>query len=95
MPSIISMKIGFMNIKGQSKLKPDKQMQIEHFLKCYQCDILNLQETDIDSESFAASDFICSNYNIISNNAPSGYGTSCLVKTDYKYENLRCAPKAE
>ena len=90
MPSIISMKIGFMNIKGQSKLKPDKQMQIEHFLKCYKCDILNLQETNIDSESFAASDFICSNYNIISNNAPSGYGTSCLVKTDFKYENLRC-----
>ena len=82
MTSNFSMKVGFMNIKGQSKLKPDKQMQIENFLKCYQCDILNLQETDINSESFTASDYICSNYNIIPNNAPNGYGTSCLVKTE-------------
>ena len=81
--------VGFMNIKGQSGLKPEKQLQIEHFLKCYQCDILCLQETDIDSSSFVASDYITSNYNIIQNNAQNGYGTSCLIKSDYVYENIR------
>ena len=45
--------IGFMNIKGQSQLKTEKQIQIEDFLKKYKCDILNLQETNIEPEDFS------------------------------------------
>ena len=37
-----SLVVAFMNIKGQTKLKIDKQMQIEAFLKFYKCDILHL-----------------------------------------------------
>ena len=72
--------IGFMNIQGQTRLKSDKQMQIESFLKTYNCDILNLQETNIEPDTFSKCDFILSNYNILPNNSTNMYGTSSLVK---------------
>jgi exonuclease III len=51
-----SLKIAFMNIRGQSGLKIDKQLQIESFLKQNHCDILHLQEINIDSDSFSNCD---------------------------------------
>ena len=75
--------IGFINMYGQTGLTCAKQAQIETFLLKQKIDILNLQEIDISSDTFSSCDVICSSYNIISNNAPSKYGTACLVKTDF------------
>ena len=47
-----NIRIGFMNIHGQSGLTESKQAQIESFILKYRLDILNLQEINIDSESF-------------------------------------------
>lgn len=85
-----SLIVGFMNIRGQSKLKIEKQLQIEEFLKCYKCDILHLQETNIDPDSFSTCNYISNNYNILQNNSLSQYGTSSLVKSDFLVENIRC-----
>ena len=71
--------IGFINIRGQSGLSVAKQLQIEAFAKINNCDIINLQEAHIDSESFTSCDFIQSNFNIIENNDDNRYGTASLV----------------
>ena len=41
-----SITIAFMNIRGQSRLSVDKQLQIEDFLKYQKIDIAHLQETN-------------------------------------------------
>ena len=85
-----SLVVAFMNIKGQTKLKIDKQMQIEAFLKFYKCDILHLQESNIESDTFSTCDFITSSYNIELNNSPTLYGTASLIKSTLTYENIKC-----
>ena len=85
-----SLIVGFLNIRGQSKLYIEKQLQIEEFLKRYKCDILNLQEVNIDHETFSNCHSISSNYNILQNNSITQYGTASLVKNDLVVENIRC-----
>ena len=76
--------IAYMNIRGQSGLKIEKQLQIEEFVKRFKCDILHLQESNIEDETFSTCNYICSNYNILQNNNLSQYGTSSLVKSELK-----------
>ena len=45
--------IAYMNIKGQTGLDIVKQVQIEHFMKHYDIDILHCQEVNIDGDSFS------------------------------------------
>ena len=85
-----SINVGFMNIRGQSKLNIEKQLQIEDFLKQQKCDILHLQETNIEHETFSTCSYLSNNYNILQNNSLSQYGTSSLVKTEFIVENVRC-----
>ena len=85
-----SLIVGFMNIRGQSKMKIEKQLQIEEFLKHNKCDILHLQETNIEPETFSTCNYISNNYNILQNNRISQYGTSSLVRSDFLVENIRC-----
>ena len=85
-----SLTVGFINIRGQSKLNIEKQLQIEDFLKRYKCDILHLQETNIENETFSSCCYISNNYNIIHNNSLSQYGTASLVKSEFLVENVRC-----
>ena len=82
--------IGFINIRAQTGLKVPKQLQIEAFLKNNNCDILNLQEANIDDETFSTCDHIQSSYNILENNSTNKYGTACLLKSDLLTENIRC-----
>ena len=84
------LRVGFMNVKGQSKLNEEKQIQIEDFLRRHKCDILNLQETNIEPETFSACNFISSNYSILANNSSNNYGTSSLIKSEFVVENVRC-----
>ena len=79
-----SITVGFMNIRGQSKLNIEKQLQIE------KCDILHLQETNIEHETFSTCSYISNNYNILQNNSLSQYGTFSIVKTEFLVENIRC-----
>ena len=90
-----SIRIGFMNIKGQSKLKIEKQIQIETFLKQFKCDVLHLQETNIESDTFSTCSYIYNNYNIFQNNSINKYGTSSLVKSDLLVENIKCDTEGE
>ena len=81
--------IGYLNIRGQSGLNIVKQLQIEAFAKFNKCDIINLQEAHIDSETFSTCDFIMNTYNIIENNSTNNYGTARLVKSELTLDNIR------
>ena len=82
-----------MNIRGQTGLSIDKQIQIENYLKVNNCDILNLQEAQIDEDTFSECNFISSNYSILANNAENKYGTASIVKNDLNVENVMCDTK--
>ena len=81
--------IAFINVRGQSSLNESKQKQIEAFAKYNNCDIVHLQEAQIEEETFSNCEFITSSYNIIPNNPPSKYGTASLVRSELTVENLR------
>ena len=81
--------VAFLNIRGQSGLSLVKQKQIEAFAKFNNCDIVHLQESHIEEDTFSNCDFLNSSYNIIENNSPSKYGTASLVKSELSVENIR------
>ena len=83
-------KCAFLNIKGQTGLKLDKQQQIESLVIKYKVDAIHLQEVNIDEESFSDCDFLMSNYNILPHNSVNKYGTATLIRSELSPENFRC-----
>ena len=45
-------RIGFLNIRGQTGFNTAKQVQVEKFLSKENLDVLNLQETNCDENTF-------------------------------------------
>ena len=78
--------IGYINVWAQTGLPIAKQLQIEAFAKHNNCDIVHLQEANIEEDTFTTCNFIKSSYNIIENNSTNKYG----FKTDLQTENIRC-----
>ena len=75
--------ISYLNIKGQTGFKLDKQFQVEDFLKQSKSDILHLQEVHIEDDTFEQCNFIKSNFSVISNNAFNKYGTAGLPREEW------------
>ena len=82
------LKIGFMNIRGQTGLTNAKEIEIEAFIVRERLDILHLQEINIIEDSFSTSNNISSQFNIISNNAANRYGTATMVRSDIATSNI-------
>ena len=70
----------YLNIKGQTGFPTEKQIQVENLLKSSNCNILHLQEINIDDDTFDQCSYIKSNYSVIPNNAENKYGTASLIK---------------
>ena len=79
--------IAYLNCRGQTGFNDSKQLQIEKFIQNNYIDILHLQESHIEENTFSACKFIMSNFNIIVNNSPSKYGTASLVKSTLSAED--------
>ena len=82
------LKLGFMNIRGQTGLSYMKQKQIESFIVREDLDVLHMQEININEESFSSCTTISSSFNIISNNAANKYGTASIIKSDITPSNI-------
>ena len=82
------LRVGFMNIRGQTGLSSTKQQQIESFIIRENVDILHLQEINIIEDSFSSCNTISSSFNIISNNATNKYGTATIIKSDFIPSNV-------
>ena len=54
----------YLNTYGQTKFTVQKQLQIEEIIRKYNCDIIHLQESHTDEESFEMCSYIKNNYNI-------------------------------
>ena len=83
------LQIAYMNIRGQTGLNIEKQLQIEHFISQNDIDILHCQEIDISEDSFHECNLINSSYNIITNNAQNKYGTATFVRNEFSLENIK------
>ena len=88
--SVESLKISYINIRGQTGFTIDKQYQVEEFLRVSNSDILHLQEVNIDDDTFKECDYIESNYMVISNNAENRYGTASIIRNSLNVENVMC-----
>ena len=89
-PSIAEhfLNIAYINIRGQTGLNLQKQLQIEHFITQNEIDILHCQEIDVSEDTFSECNIITSSYNIITNNSQNKYGTATLVKNELSVENI-------
>ena len=85
--------ISYLNLRGQTGFPVHKQLQVEQFLKSKNCDILNLQEAQINDETFKECKYIETNYSVLVNNAENGYGTASIVRNDLTVENVLCDTK--
>ena len=65
--------LAYLNTHGQTGLNLSKQLQIEEFLKSNKIDILHLQETFIDDDTFSQCNYINSNFITIHNNSNNMY----------------------
>ena len=81
-------KVAFINIYGQSGLSFQKLVELENFIQKYKLDIVGLQETNIDEDTFSECNYIYKNYFPIYNNNKSGYGTCMLVKKEFTISNI-------
>ena len=81
------MKVAFINTYGQSGLSSQKLFELENFLEYNRLDIVCLQETDIQDNTFSGCS-ILDRFTPIVNNNKSGYGTCTLVRKMFTYENV-------
>ena len=82
-----NIRILYINTYGQTKFTVQKQLQIENAARKYKSDIIHLQESHLDAQSFEHCSFLKSNFSVLINNSPTGYGTATLVQNDLKVEN--------
>ena len=81
-------RIGFLNIRGQTGFTSAKQAQIESFIVNKKLDVLHMQETHIEEDTFNDCWHISSCFNLISNNSDTRYGTASLISTSLSPENI-------
>ena len=83
-----SINVCVMNIRAQTGLNYAKQRQIEDFLMSNKIDILHLQESHVEDDTFNDCNYISANYDIIANNSLNKFGTASLVKSDLEIKNV-------
>ena len=81
------MKVAFINTYGQSGLSSQKLLELENFIEYNRLDIVCLQETDIQENTFFGCR-ILNRFTPIINNNKSGYGTCTLIRKNLNYENV-------
>ena len=78
----------YLNTRGQTKFTLEKQLQSNDLVRYLKCDIVHLQETDMDENVFEHCHFIKNNFNVIINNNSTGYGTASLVRNCLQVEDI-------
>ena len=84
--------IASLNVRGQTKMNLSKLLQIEELLKSQKYSVIFFQESNVEESTFENCPFIKSNYQILTNNSPNGYGTSALVSNSLEVKNVKALP---
>ena len=87
-PTNYILNIAYLNCHGQTGFNLSKQLQIEEFIQQNQLDVLHLQETFIEEDTFSECKFISSNFTLIHKNSNNRYGTASLIKFCLQIENV-------
>ena len=82
-----NLKIGFINIYGQTGFRSNKVLELDNFINHHKLDVICLQETDIDQNTFSECN-ILRRFSLIINNSSTGYGTCILVRKDLSVDNI-------
>ena len=83
-----NIRVAYLNCRGQTGFNLAKQLQLENFLQCQNIDILHLQESHLDDETFTECNYISSSFTILQNNSPSKYGTASLIRNSFTAEDI-------
>ena len=62
-------------------------MELDNFINHHKLDVICLQETDIDQNTFSECN-ILRRFSLIINNSSTGYGTCTLVRKDLSVDNI-------
>ena len=82
--------VATLNIRAQTGLNISKQKQIEDFIKHNNIDILHCQEIEVSASTFEECHFICSGFEILTNNSPTNkYGTASIIRNDLVIQNIK------
>ena len=80
--------VATLNCHGQTRLTVQKQLAIQDFIKSYNIDIIFLQETNFNKETFFSCSFVKNNFSFDFNNTSNKYGTACLIKNSMSVSNI-------
>ena len=80
--------VATLNCRGQTRLTVQKQLAIQDFIKSYNIDVIFLQETNFNKETFFSCSFVKNNFSFVFNNAVNEYGTACLIKNSMCVSNV-------
>ena len=80
--------VATLNLRGQTKMHLSKLLQLEELLKTLKPAVIFFQESQFQDKTFENCPFINSNFQLLINNSPTGYGTSALVNNSLKVENV-------
>ena len=80
--------VAYLNCRGQTGFNLSKQLQIETYLQNFNIDILHLQESRIEEDTFTQCNFVSSNYSVLQNNIHNKYGTDSLVRNSFFPESI-------
>ena len=83
-----NIKLATINCRGPTRLTFAKQLQIQHFINEHNVDIVFLQETNFNLNTFDNCEHIRKYYSYIYNNASNEYGTAVLVKNTLETKNV-------
>ena len=81
--------VATLNLRGQTKMNLSKLLQLEELLKSLKPAVIFFQESHFQDKTFENCPFINSNFQLLINNSPTGYGTSALVNNSLKIENVK------
>ena len=84
--------VATLNLRGQTKMNLSKLLQLEELLKSLKFAVIFFQESHIQDTTFENCPYIKSNFQLLINNSPTGYGTSALVNNSLKIENVKAIP---
>ena len=84
--------VATLNLRGQTKMNLSKLLQLEELLQSLKPAVIFFQESHFQDKTFENCPFINSNFQLLINNSPTGYGTSALVNNSLKIENVKALP---
>ena len=88
----LTLLVATLNLRGQTRMPLSKLLQLEELLKTIKPAIVFFQESQLQNNTFENCPYINSNFQLLINNSPTGYGTGALINNSLKVDNVKALP---